>query len=101
MAQNTLKVVADKLIASMERIEKCNDSDLENELKRGQGLTSHTEQIVSAAKSQIAMYISTGTLPADNYIFAHGEQIVTGGFIGGQKQKQKLKGLTMDEFNRP
>ncbi len=98
MTQNVLKTVSEKLIASMERIEKCSDTDVEMELKRGAGLTLHAEQIVATAKIHAAVYIQTGTLPADNLIFAHGEQMVTGGFLG--EKKRERKGLMMNDFNK-
>jgi hypothetical protein len=80
----------------MERIEKCTDTELDEELKRADGMAKLATPAAAYAKAQVLMYISTGTLPENNVLFSDGEKVVSGALVS----KSRKSTLMIDEFNR-
>lgn len=97
MAKNQSTAVHEILLKQMERIDKCTDTDLDEELKRAGGLAKLATPAAAIAKAHAIVYISTGTLPENNVLFSEGEKIVSGALV---YKPTKKSGLAIDEFTR-
>lgn len=98
MKKNLVFEAAEALVAQMKIVQKCNDTDLDAEMKRMETLAEGGKAVASMAESQAKMFIATGTLPANNLLFSEDEKIITRQIENIPVKKSK--GLLIEEFTK-
>ncbi len=100
MKKNIVYDAADILIKQMEVLQKCNDSELENEGNRIEKLSKAAEAIAALADKQVKLYFATGMLPENNILVDDDTVRLANGIVKRREKAVKKQSLLIDEFNK-